>query len=225
MVPQSEAQKTLEEYDQNQKVFDEHTNEWDCCFAMGELEPDEVDAAEWEDDNNEPILPNAYLQPPLSPTHLDIATTLSQIDPISCPLPPPPLSDLSLVHEALPSSSSAILNPLASLTDYSAPLSVANHPPSSSSLTAKALENTFQFTEPGLPAVALWLFFGFTLLSPQQHFQIPHYADDGPEARNFTSGVGYLSIPPQYIETRVGQTVINFFWSISQQRNRDYVPP
>lgn len=36
--------ETLDEYGRNQKVFDERSNEWDCCTDMGELEVDERQA-------------------------------------------------------------------------------------------------------------------------------------------------------------------------------------
>ncbi len=47
--------ETLAEYGKNQKVFDERTNEWDCCTDMGELDADERQAL--HDEYDEPVLP------------------------------------------------------------------------------------------------------------------------------------------------------------------------
>lgn len=41
-------QETLADYGKRQKRFDERSNEWDCCTEMGELDVEELRAADWE---------------------------------------------------------------------------------------------------------------------------------------------------------------------------------
>lgn len=49
-------QETLGDYGKSQKKYDEWNNEWDCCTEMGELDAEEMQAADWENSDDE-ILP------------------------------------------------------------------------------------------------------------------------------------------------------------------------
>lgn len=50
-------QEILGDYGKAQKKFDERSNEWDCCTEMGQLDAEEMQAADWENSDDEPILP------------------------------------------------------------------------------------------------------------------------------------------------------------------------
>ena len=64
LVRSEERQVTLKQYGRRQKVFDERSNEWDCCEAMGNLDPDEEHCSD-----NDSILRNERRTG--SPTHCE----------------------------------------------------------------------------------------------------------------------------------------------------------
>lgn len=85
--------ETLGDYGVKQKIYDEQTNEWDCCTEMGELDASEMQAADWEDD--EPILP------------LGIRPILPQADELAMQGTPAPLPEHSRSSSALDGTGAA----------------------------------------------------------------------------------------------------------------------
>ncbi|KJA19781.1 hypothetical protein HYPSUDRAFT_204362 [Hypholoma sublateritium FD-334 SS-4] len=76
--------QTLDEYGKRQKIFNERTNEWDCCTDMGELDAEERQAL--CDEDNEFILATSQ-GPPLSIP--DIPASLPKLPPITRTSPMP----------------------------------------------------------------------------------------------------------------------------------------
>lgn len=213
LVRSREKQEILHEHGRHQKVFDERTNEWDCCTAMGTLDPDEKQAADWSDDDDEPVLPIGRQPEP----------DISAASPIPLGDTAPLFNTLSALPSA-PIPDSTTRQPKQQPLSRESPLQViptSNLASSSSSFQIR--DGDRWSTDANSPADVLRLFYGFVPPPLRgNQFRLPTYKDDGNDAQNLAKGVGALSISPDYIKTPLGQAAVNFFWSISQ---KEFVPP
>ncbi|KJA19625.1 hypothetical protein HYPSUDRAFT_204504 [Hypholoma sublateritium FD-334 SS-4] len=192
--------ETLDEYGHNQKVFDERSNEWDCCTDMGELDAAERQALYEEDD---PILPIGRGPLPSVPDNLVSSPVLLQV---SRPSPPPFMHDNSVNPSFLPSSAPAPAD-IDSETD---------HPIASSEEFAAYLP------EQHSPADVLRLFFGFVAPPPSVRLHLPDPTEH--QVKDLALGVGCanLDLLASYVKTSAGRYAANFFWSLSQS---PWIPP
>ncbi len=95
--------ETLAEYGKSQKVFDERTNEWDCCTDMGELDAEIGHAL--DDEGDEPILSTGQGLLPSAPnmSNGEVETSIH--------------SEISHPNAALPEESAICLPARPSLAD------------------------------------------------------------------------------------------------------------
>ena len=78
---------TLADYGTRQKRFDQRTNEWDCCTEMGEPDAAEMQVANWENLDNDPISPLGTRpvvslgvpEPPIQTTTIPSHTTAAAV--------------------------------------------------------------------------------------------------------------------------------------------------
>ncbi len=73
--------ETLDEYGKNQKVFDERSNEWDCCTEMGDLDAEEKQAL--DDEDSETTLLTDHGPPPSASNPSDVQVSSSTLPPVS----------------------------------------------------------------------------------------------------------------------------------------------
>ncbi len=102
LVVRRMQQETLGDYGKQQKKYDDRTNEWDCCTEMGELDAKELQAADWENLDDEPIL-SAGGPPTLSLSKTSVLPVrspgvLSENGPAAATVPPSVLGVSSVTH-------------------------------------------------------------------------------------------------------------------------------
>ncbi|KJA22157.1 hypothetical protein HYPSUDRAFT_668406 [Hypholoma sublateritium FD-334 SS-4] len=179
-------QETLGDYGKRQKVFDERSNEWDCCTEMGELDVEEMQVADWENLPNEPILP-----PGIRPTALGLEVS------------EPPIQTPAILFKgnstvAASSSGSGALGGTHLNMDFRAMREL--YIPEENS-PADVLRLFFGFVAPP-PAVRLHL-------SPPSEQQVKDLAWG-------VGLVATVEAFQTFVGTHVGKCAANFFWSMSQ---------
>ena len=229
LVRSKERQVILKQYGRRQKVFDERSNEWDCCEAMGNLDPDEE---HWSD--NDSILRNERRTG--SSTHCephDLTAAFPAVsgESVRCytrtPSPEPPSDSVSPSRSKELSVIAARSVLMTSSDDRRLTMScteMSTHCPSLSALPTQVNEDDHYLFQVYDPADILRLFYGFVFppYSGNWFHSLPTYEKDGIEAQNLSKAIGIHNISSCYINSSVGQAAVNFFYSFTQ---KDFVPP
>lgn len=226
LVRSEEKQITLQEYGRHQKTFDERSNEWDCCEAMGNLDPDEEQVTYWSDDEPFTRIERRSGSTRFEPDNLAAFPAVLG-DTVQSPTRTPEPSSVSFPPSRSNQQSTLASStlPLTSSSDQHLTMScmeLPNHP-HLSTLSARVNGDDYFFVEAYDPADILRLFYGFVPPPyPGNQLCLPAYQGDGIDAQNLAKGIGKINISSSYIKTSLGQAAVNFFWSISW---KDYVPP
>ncbi len=192
----------LDDYGKNQKVFDERTNEWDCCSDMGELDAEERQAL-W-DETDECVLSTSQDLPPLAP---DASNISPQQLSVSAPTPVT-FNHANSVSSAVHFCPSDKLPTDTCLeTDHR---------------RALLKESTAYMPDLHSPAETLRLFFGFIAPPPSVRLALPKPSEQ--QIKELALGVGCPNpaLIQSYVETPYGRYAPNFFWSMSQS---PLIPP
>ena len=180
-------QETLDDYGKQQKKYDEHTNEWDCCTEMGELDAEERQAADWDNLDDEPIISS------------ETPSTSSLPKTSGLPVHSPGvLSNDRLTAAAVSPSVSGVS-------------SGAHH-----EMDCSAVQDNYTPDEHS-PADILRLYFGFISPPPsvRLHLDTPSEQQINNLASGIGISVT-LEAYHAFVATQVGKYAVHFFWSISQ---------
>ncbi len=215
--------ETLDEYGKNQKVFDERSNEWDCCTEMGDLDAEERQAL--ADEDFESIVdtgPSAseLSDAPVSSSDAQVSSSDAQVsssnDQISSSDGQISSSNAQVSSSALPPVSRS--NQLPSALNDSADLSQlsTSHEVSAGTSSESGRNPASYLPEQHSPSDLLHLFYGFVVPPPSVRLHIAQPSEQ--QIKDLALGVG-CSKPDlihSYVQTPLGRYAPHFFWAMSQ---------
>lgn len=190
------ARETLAEYGKRQKHYDERSNEWDCATEMGEKDAEELQAEDWDNSDNEPILPIGARPSPL----------------IAAP---------AIIYPIADNMAPRLSNPLPCVRgSFSLPNTGLSLDPGPAAIDSGKLE--YYHPEEHSPTEALSLFYGFVAPPPSVRVALPPISEL--HVKDLALGIGCSSKEEiqDYAQTAVGKCASHFFWSMTQS---PWVPP
>lgn len=194
-------QETLDDYGKNQKVFDEQSNEWDCCTNMGDLDAEERQALfDEEDEVINPIHQERLLAVPDGRVSSPVTGNMST-------LAAAPFNEDEAMSSEYPSSSN---------------ITVANEHSKTDLIDTSTEANSSYLPDQRSPADLLSLYFGYVPPPPFIRLDLAKALEQ--QIKDLTLGIGCSNVDLmyKYVETVPGRYAAQFFWSMSQS---PWIPP
>lgn len=194
--------ETLDDYGKNQKVFDERTNEWDCCSDMGDLDAEERQALYDEEDET-----FITIYQGLSSSVPDKDVSLPTLGAKST------LSAMPLIeHDAGTPSKDLSGNNLTAAVVHSEKVYQ----------DTSTVDNSSYLPEQCSAEDVLSLYFGF--VAPPPFIRLDLAKPSEQQIKDLALGIGCSNVELmyKYVETVAGRYAAQFFWSMSQS---PWVPP